>query len=740
MTALFGENGILGRANESKWKTEMKAYEERANIYVLESLQEKQKTEVNAGYENLDALNYYISDTSDTIETILPNTKETYKSQIVIYKGEFYYIPNPEDRDDERKQKWCKEINIKIWGIDAEMSEVPRELPDGGDIGAGLGEGETYEHDGSYRKVNGIWMCIPDLTGFYQLATRYVKWDASGIEQIGTWTVKKPDRDWYDYIGKRWANVMVEYNGHEAWYIWIPRYAYKINGKDNIDIRFIDKNNIYKDPVTDAEMSWAELQLEGYTKVPESFYWGNDNDNMANNTPIAGYWFAKYQMSDITKLLIDMTLTSGETNIRITDIILPSSGGLQESKIAKYKFYVNAQYVGETINRLTPVNIGGLQPGTEYTINVTAEDEYGQVLASCTRTKITSVVEPPDLTGFNKNTTFYVWWDEQGNERNETPITKAPPEEWYSYADKKWANIVTRNNGKEAYYIWIPRYQYRVANPASPVAERYMDITFIKKEQVTPDSGYQIPESFYWGNDNDNMTNNTPITGYWFAKHQASNATAPTFDVDVGIRNNSIKISNIRQNTAGVTYYYYLDGELKHTGTGEYTYEGLQQDKMYTINIIAKKAAGEYVNAFTREVITVGANSPDLTGFNTATTYYLTYDSGGNEVLTSINNSPPSDWYDYADKKWANIVTTNTDGSKKAYWIWIPRYAYKPQYADVNVATAYMDIVFLRGTSETVPLGGYQIPESFYWGNDNDNMTNNTPLTGYWFAKYQVSN
>lgn len=69
----------------------------------------------------------------------------------------------------------------------------------------------------------------------------------------------------------------------------------------------------------------------------------------------------------------------------------------------------------------------------------------------------------PNLSGFNVNTTFYVTYDANGNEESIIPIgEKKPVSGWYDYDNQMWANVVTRNNGDEAYFVWIPRYMYKL--------------------------------------------------------------------------------------------------------------------------------------------------------------------------------------------------------------------------------------------------------------------------------------
>lgn len=102
-------------------------------------------------------------------------------------------------------------------------------------------------------------MCTPQLNeGFIKENTRYVK-DVNGNLVVGNWINKKPDNDWYDYKNQKWANIFVESEGIESYYVWIPRYVYKIDdeksvtGNERMDVKFVDIDNSYKDPNTDEK-------------------------------------------------------------------------------------------------------------------------------------------------------------------------------------------------------------------------------------------------------------------------------------------------------------------------------------------------------------------------------------------------------------------------------------------------------------------------------------------------------
>jgi type IV pilus assembly protein PilA len=113
------------------------------------------------------------------------------------------------------------------------------------------------------------------------------------------------------------------------------------------------------------------------------------------------------------------------------------------------------------------------------------------------------------------------------------------------------------------------------------------------------------------------------------------------------------------------------------------------------------------------------------------------WDASNNEVSTT--SSDPN-WYDYANKKWANAKTK--DGS---YWVWIPRYAYKITSGYHSTTTGAVSIKFLKGTTNTTP-DNTKIETSGYAAGTKDTSTNyfmhpsfdfNGNILGYWVAKFE---
>lgn len=119
----------------------------------------------------------------------------------------------------------------------------------------------------------------------------------------------------------------------------------------------------------------------------------------------------------------------------------------------------------------------------------------------------------------------YVTWtlNSEGTEYviNDTQTTQ--PDNWYDYKNGKWANTKTTNatEGLEAYWVWIPRYEYIV--PTSTTAME-IEVKFIPTSQTEPDEGYTIHPAFT----NEGNGGFGELDGIWVAKFESSsNTTTP---------------------------------------------------------------------------------------------------------------------------------------------------------------------------------------------------------------------
>ena len=595
-------------------------------------------------------------------------------------------------------------------------------------------EFEINRRKGVYSKVNGLYVNEPDVAdGFNKLTTRYLYPDSSGNLVPGNWINGEKPSGWYDYKNQKWANIIVESEGTESYYIWVPRYCYKLNtDTQRVDVKFIDTYDQYIDGETNEITEWDTLEAQGYI-IPDAFIW--------ESTIIPGYWMSKYQLSDKSGFTIDFSYVTDKTSISVTSYASTTSN-------IKYSYAINGVVKQQSTS--STYTFTDLPTEGEKVVNVTLLNSNGTVLGSMTKTITTSDPNPPDLTGFDSYTTFYVYWDENGIEHSEIPISQDPPEDWYNYSAKKWANIVTRNGGTESYFIWIPRYQYYINSElaALQAPNQRTTIKFIEGTSTQTDSGYKIPEAFTWGDDN---SSKVQLAGYWMSKYQlmekpstseiAINMTAGENVIRIGTISGTV----ITNNSGNLKFEYWKDGEKMSEGTNvneNYAFTGLSTETTYGITVIVRnKTTNAFLGAGTQKISTITINKPELQGFNTNQTYYVTYNSSGNPVIgnkiTSDGSNAPSDWYDYSDRKWANIVVTDgtvsngtiTGATYESYFIWIPRYQYS-----LDTTIQRTNVKFIKGTSTQVD-SGYTIPEAFTWGDSSNNMKQ---LTGYWMSKYQL--
>ena len=152
----------------------------------------------------------------------------------------------------------------------------------------------------------------------------------------------------------------------------------------------------------------------------------------------------------------------------------------------------------------------------------------------------TGTTPPPPVTGATDGS----WSDEK--EVN-TPVIKENMElvKWdgtqfvpdetnssYSYDEinKQWANAVVTIDGVESYFVWIPRYEYKITyytdenkttTSETPTAYGTIDINFIPTSQTTPtEEGYIIHPAFT--NDVENGGWDSELPGIWVGKYETS--------------------------------------------------------------------------------------------------------------------------------------------------------------------------------------------------------------------------
>ena len=747
--------GLITRAKEAKFKQKMAEFRDETNTYVawqltswqMDGTLDTSTEKINAGEILKDAIDKEIvtditkNDVTTNIEDVIKDISKSDKNLVVVYKGELCYVSSDKNKNNDKQVKWCNEIGIKV----LEYKE-----PEG-----------IVVKNGKYELVNGLYLCTPKLDeGFKSDRTRYLEVNSQGNLTPGKWIDQNPTESWYDYKNSKWANILVENDGSEIYYTWIPRYCFKLDQKNQTsDVKFIDTDNNYKDadgnviPWESTE-SVKGLKDKGY-QIPEAF---TVQASATRTYELSGYWVMKYTAGDISvpsTVSYDMSVSKGIINIKNISL---NTSVTNSNPITTYTVALNGEIV-QTINNASEVsNIGSkvivlnnMKAG-DNVINVTGLNAGGEVVGSMTKNYSPAVVNAPDLSGFNQDTTFYVTYDDNGKETSTTPISQAVPQYWYEYGESRWANIVTRNNGLETYYTWIPRYAFTLDQK-----NQKSTIKFITGTSTEAGGGYQIPDAFWFDkNGNGVQDDGEQLTGFWAMKYTAGSESAPRFDTEVMATSSSIKTKGITGTAVGdgQVYKYYINGEYKGqktTAIDTFEFSGLNSNTKYTILVEVRDSSDEYVGSIVKQISTVDANKPELTGFSADQTYYVLYDNDGNETIgdkvKNNGSNAPSNWYNYSESKWANIVVTDgkvkngeiTEATKTTYFTWIPRYEFKiTSSQQAQPATARTEVRFLQGTSKDIDVG-YQIPDAFWFDkNSNGTEDDGEQLTGYWAMKYTV--
>lgn len=126
-------------------------------------------------------------------------------------------------------------------------------------------------------------------------------------------------------------------------------------------------------------------------------------------------------------------------------------------------------------------------------------------------------------------------------------------------------------------------------------------------------------------------------------------------------------------------------------------------------------------------------------------------DNSGSETTIKTISKSDSNWYNYANKEWANVVLTTSSSRSKylnttgvsvsesdilAYLVWIPRYKYKiwttttsSEGSEQPIKVVFEDKTTPKSTGTTV--GSYRTHPAFTFGD--------TELNGMWVGKFETT-
>ena len=180
----------------------------------------------------------------------------------------------------------------------------------------------------------------------------------------------------YDYIAgegtednnlSRWANAKLTIDGVDSYFVWIPRYAYKItyNNPDNIseggtiDVKFlIGTTDQYYDE--NGKLQTAKRATTGHEDTTSDYYvhpaFTNNVDLGGWRNELTGIWVGKYESSLVNKSDSSNIVTNDDTKGNIllsenTDKAIAVQPGMSSWRFCTIgNMYTNARKYAENLN------------------------------------------------------------------------------------------------------------------------------------------------------------------------------------------------------------------------------------------------------------------------------------------------------------------------------------------------------------------------------------------------------
>ena len=363
---LTGENGVLTKATEAKYQTEIA----------------QEKEEITMAYASAKA---------NKVDKISENVSET-ELQSELDKL------NSEGTTDETGELTVTYPNGHIYTIDQSSGTIsgPDIIEENTATAPELWEKTT--------KSDNEWYSYADVSNGNQLV------NANAPRLNGAMTPIKyvgPDKD--EQTGSKWANAITQ---DGSMWVWIPRFAYKItsgyhtNQEGTIEVAFIDTNNNFLNGengkiVTDPnQVTYTDdgtgNQVQNEWLVHPAFTDTVENGGGFGNKK--GFWIAKFEVTGTKEnisvkpgesILVNMTINEqykvgknakfSETQNLNSHMIKNSEWGATVY-LAYSKYGINGQKVEKINSNISYISGGSDVPSTIYTTNksvTTTHNAYG---------------------------------------------------------------------------------------------------------------------------------------------------------------------------------------------------------------------------------------------------------------------------------------------------------------------------------------------------------------------------
>ena len=119
--SMISSGGIIGRANEAKFKTKMQKISEELFMYNAGLEMEGKDSKINAGEVlkeiiTQDGLEIDQASVQD-ISKILTSVGKTEEQYCIVLDGDLYYVSQDKIDNNEKQTKWCEDIGIKVYAF-----------------------------------------------------------------------------------------------------------------------------------------------------------------------------------------------------------------------------------------------------------------------------------------------------------------------------------------------------------------------------------------------------------------------------------------------------------------------------------------------------------------------------------------------------------------------------------------------------------------------------------------------
>ncbi len=195
--------------------------------------------------------------------------------------------------------------------------------------------------------------------------------------------------------------------------------------------------------------------------------------------------------------------------------------------------------------------------------------------------------------------------------------------DWYNYDEKKWANavVLADKNGSVtkdnilAYYVWIPRYEYKTGFESGEGNEETIEVNFIGKDVTTATDEHIIPPGFTFGAAN--------LSGIWVAKYEPSysdtsvDGTGFTCDTETCAPAANVRIipgvTSLR--SISVSESFYISRSLENSYGLEGNSHMMKNSEWATVAYLSHSKYGK------NSEVTINSNSSYITGGGTENAY-----------------------------------------------------------------------------------------------------------------------